>query len=442
MRLSLPKQKKLNAKSTFFQVGLECSECTNQAVKTINGETYCKVCASEFHKCDDCGDMVLETSTIYSTGSVVCESCLEDSYTYCEKCNEYELNDDTYTVYTRNNARGAQLWCSSCVDTYAYTCEDCGDIYSSDDTDDTYVGRRQNHTICYSCYENGEYFTCEDCGDTLSMDDYEQDGVCCSCYEDKSSKGKIKKYHDGKNNVQFFGVRRKLSPFIGFELEVECSRLSPNEVADNVDGLEQFRLEEDGSLNNGFEIISHALTYSQHKKRFTQYEKIFSDLQKSGCTSHDTSTCGLHFHISKKNFNNSEMECLVNFFKHNKSHIERFSRRSENNYCKYNNFEDSLDTRYSAVNLTNRDTIEFRVFKGTLNFETFKATMQFVSSIHLYITNTKNFDISFHSYLDFLQRNTGKKYTSLIWYMKKRKIIKTEKIVNVSDSVDLEQISA
>jgi hypothetical protein len=37
--------------------------------------------------------------------------------------------------------------------------------------------------------------------------------------------------------------------------------------------------------------------------------------------------------------------------------------------------------RYYAVNLTNRNTIEFRMFRGTMNIETFFATMELVDNI-------------------------------------------------------------
>lgn len=37
--------------------------------------------------------------------------------------------------------------------------------------------------------------------------------------------------------------------------------------------------------------------------------------------------------------------------------------------------------RYCALNLTNRNTIEFRIFRSTLNPQTFAATLQLVDSI-------------------------------------------------------------
>ena len=37
--------------------------------------------------------------------------------------------------------------------------------------------------------------------------------------------------------------------------------------------------------------------------------------------------------------------------------------------------------RYTCVNLTNRDTIEFRMFRGTLKYNTLIATLQLVDRI-------------------------------------------------------------
>ena len=38
----------------------------------------------------------------------------------------------------------------------------------------------------------------------------------------------------------------------------------------------------------------------------------------------------------------------------------------------------STGDRYNAINITNRDTIEFRLFRGTLNYKTLSATIEFV----------------------------------------------------------------
>ena len=49
--------------------------------------------------------------------------------------------------------------------------------------------------------------------------------------------------------------------------------------------------------------------------------------------------------------------------------------------------------RYKAINLMNSETIEFRLFRGTLNFNTFIASLQFVVVIASFVKSIKLNDI-------------------------------------------------
>lgn len=47
------------------------------------------------------------------------------------------------------------------------------------------------------------------------------------------------------------------------------------------------------------------------------------------------------------------------------------------------------DSRYYAVNLENWNTIEFRMYRGTLNLSTIMATLQFTKALCFYAKNTE-----------------------------------------------------
>ena len=47
----------------------------------------------------------------------------------------------------------------------------------------------------------------------------------------------------------------------------------------------------------------------------------------------------------------------------------------------YKNAMDKNKGRYTAVNLENNDTVEFRLFRGTLRYKTFIAALQLVYEI-------------------------------------------------------------
>ena len=46
-----------------------------------------------------------------------------------------------------------------------------------------------------------------------------------------------------------------------------------------------------------------------------------------------------------------------------------------------NHAKNSCAGRYTAVNLTNADTVEIRMFRGTLKLNTLKATLQMVNHL-------------------------------------------------------------
>ena len=76
--------------------------------------------------------------------------------------------------------------------------------------------------------------------------------------------------------------------------------------------------------------------------------------------------------------------------------FDRFSRRTDFGWCKRNYVEpidrsltervnsklsDYDEDRYYAVNIRNSETIEVRLWRGTLNYETFMATLQMTAGL-------------------------------------------------------------
>ena len=61
--------------------------------------------------------------------------------------------------------------------------------------------------------------------------------------------------------------------------------------------------------------------------------------------------------------------------------------------------------RYYAVNLTNSETVEIRLWKGTLNPETFEATLRFTARLAEICKNTTAAELSKMSFVDLLGSN-------------------------------------
>lgn len=360
----------------------------------------------------------------------------------CERCENMVDDFEASYVYTRvrtvsstsswHNWRSVQqYWCQDCQDSHTFTCDDCGsthdiDHYSSCDTGD--------RIVCEDCYSDN-YFTCECCDNIFNNDHYGSEGMCEVCWDasdenPNNHKKFIKPYHNGHYNVKFIGKPHKRMPFIGFELEIESKDLEADELAEQLESyLTGFRVEEDGSLNDGFEIISNALTYKEHKRDSSHYRKLLAELSDNGARSHDTDTCGLHIHLSRKHLKERHIMNMVEFFLTNQSKIERFSRRKNNSYAEFRDYSECYRNKYSAINLKPTNTIEFRCFKGTLNHTTLMATIQFVHLFYLYTkdeTNKKGISTSYlqwDNFISYVQKRKNQ-YKELNNYLVIRKLAK------------------
>ena len=82
--------------------------------------------------------------------------------------------------------------------------------------------------------------------------------------------------------------------------------------------------------------------------------------------------------------------------------------------------------RYTCVNLTNRDTIEFRMFRGTLKFNTLIATLQLVDricNVAIYLSDDELKALSWTSFA------SGCQAPELVRYLKERRLYVNEPVM-------------
>ena len=89
--------------------------------------------------------------------------------------------------------------------------------------------------------------------------------------------------------------------------------------------------------------------------------------------------------------------------------------------------------RYTCVNITNTNTIEFRIFRGTLKYNTIIATLQLVDYICDLAFSTSNDNIGKLSWCDFVEQIDPDKYPELVTYMKERRLYINEEIIVEED---------
>lgn len=348
----------------------------------INGETklVCADCAMDlgFVRCDDCGEWVPEDEYyVTADGETICESCYENNYFTCEDCGEIHSHEDLIVVDPGH--RYEQYVCSDCAERHFYRCDDCGEYFSDDE-------------INY-CESDGCYY-------------------CDSCYADHNESCDFHDYYykptpefkfrsseaRSHENILTFGV----------ELEVDLGD-DHQDLTRDLAALEQpIYMKHDGSLGSeGVEIVTHPCSLAYHTYEL-RWAEISRTCRNHDFKSHDTDSCGLHIHVGRRQFGDTPdqrsktagnlvilarqlWDSLTIFSRREKDRLDRWAARPNLDMIQGASYTDSdltqmaLNTerggRYQAVNLCNRETVEFRLFRGTLKRSTILASLQLVDAM-------------------------------------------------------------
>ncbi len=258
--------------------------------------------------------------------------------------------------------------------------------------------------FCSDCYAE-RFVRCSHCGGNSKKEEAEEcrDGnwLCPSC----KKRLFVIPYHRYYPKVKFYGKNEDNgAPFMGFELEVDEGGESSKNVASLMPKLNKENdmfayCSHDSSLNDGFEIITQPATIEYHNSLKSVYANAFQFLKSEQYSSHDTTSCGFHVHFNRSYFGEKEEVCiskllylsekfwdeLVVFARRPERRMARYAKKIApmeiSEYIREANKSGEHDFHYYAVNLANRDTIEFRMFRGTLNVNTVLATLQLVNNM-------------------------------------------------------------
>jgi hypothetical protein len=344
----------------------------------------------ETHACEHCGETHDDADSLVTTGGGQpgCESCTET----CPRCDDPAHTDDMHDV---GNARSRRRWgrepervCGRCLENDYRPCADCENQFL---TDGNWGENSAGDPVCERCSE--QYFTCDGCGNTRHNDDYHADGVCDDCAAKNAGSDLIHDYDYSPDDLQFHGDGRHY----GVELETVLKHGDVDDAArETLDKLndghgdEGFAyLKEDASLKEGvgaFEIVTHPATLDVQKE---QWAKVLGPNAPRGLASHDTGCCGLHVHVEREGLSDLTVGKVLSFVNaaSNRDFVEKIARRTTDRWARLDPTKKPQDatkknaTRYEAVNLQNDDTIEFRIFKGTLKPESFYRSLEFVDAV-------------------------------------------------------------
>jgi hypothetical protein len=242
--------------------------------------------------------------------------------------------------------------------------------------------------ICTIHRDNGNFHWC-DHRDTYVHDDYE------SPDDEMSVRNIIHNYHSSRDRIQSIpdAWTDRNGYFMGAELEVEAYNVNRDEGAYRIHEIanpsgnygERMFFENDGSLSDGFEMITQPMSLPMMAKTFRFLENPDAI---AGLRSHMTRTCGLHVHVSKRGLTNLQINKIVAFVNDPRHEwlIRAVARRYSTGFCnikhkKMGSLHWRQDDRYEAINIQPRHTIEFRIFRGSLKYRSVMAALEFCHAL-------------------------------------------------------------
>ncbi len=354
---------------------------------------------------------------------------------YCSQCGEELTEENVYFMEE-------EAYCLDCFEELTDVCAECGErIYISENegTEDT--------PLCSHCYYH--YYTrCNHCDELIMLDNayYEQGAYYCNeCYQARKS------IHDYsyKPAPMFYGEGNR---FFGVELEIDDGGkdyFNARQILKLAnDAKEHIYIKEDGSLSDGFEIVSHPMTLDYHKNNM-DWQEMMKKALAMGYYSHQSGTTGLHIHVNKSCFGEyadeqeNPISRVLYFVEMFWNEMLCFSRRTEsqmkqwaNRYGRKNFPKETLyhakgskNGRYTCVNLNNYETIEFRLFRGTLKYNTLIATLQMVNEICDVAISFSDEELDNLSWNKFVSQLDNKKVPELIQYLKERRLYCNEPVL-------------
>lgn len=381
----------------------------------------------------------------------------------------YPIHDRAAAATTLMARRGRSAALSHLGDVLAAAIRDDDEGAALDalNNNHRYIDRDTDWTDWLENTFRGDYFCCYDCSHLGNYDDshnYQDDyRICESCTnnyywsernhyysdqeddEDCSDEGyrNIGNYHSSRHNLGHIPSSyddRKPRVLVGLELEMEIG--SSYDLDDKAaqlksaigvvqdSGYDYCLLEHDGSLSNGFEMVTGYTGLDIHAKQLAWFKNKFV-----GAKSHNTTTCGLHVHVCKADMSMLHAAKMILFINdpQNIDLIKCIARRDSSGYAKFQDkqrdkswLRDAMrsgDTkarqlrninsdRYEALNFQNDKTIEFRLFKGTLKYSTIMACLEFAWITWFFARDTSQAQLTTQNFLKYICLQNNRRDTA------------------------------
>lgn len=361
---------------------LNCARCGTVTVPGRryhnNGVALCRgACTSSASRCRFCQNRLAPGSEVHRRGEVACQSCADDAGVFeCPNCEEYAWEGDG--LWTDDDG----TWCRQCTNDLPMC--PCGLRFENDEYPEGLDRRR-----------------------------------CCNCQVPRQAARPVRAIQSHTANVLTTLKPDTGSRLYGVELEVGADTRRhviddlAREVWDQV--REDAIIKHDGSIAtgnyNGFEIVTRPLRFENQVKFWTNYIAV----RNKGLRSHDIKTCGLHVHVTRTSLLEATISKLLVFINdaNNAGLITKVARRygakgAGRDYAEvkkktYSDAKYQSESRYEAFNLTNEDTVEFRMYRGSLNLTRILACLEFTKTLIEFCESSSVRQQDSDGYLAYLQ---------------------------------------
>lgn len=372
----------------------ECGTISGDLILDLDGYFRC----SRHHRiynafCSNCGRMVSEINSEYD----MCPSCVEAYVKPCEACGKKLKTSQMYHYRTDGDPNYLYV-CKPCFAADNFTCPDCGGKY---------------HTV-FSVLWNNELKLCRNC-------------------HSRRLRGEILSY---STNVLSYLRKDIYGPMppdkILYGIELECENNKASSLQPTLNKLKELLgdfciFKRDGSLSKGgIEIVSLPASVETHKKRW----EVFFENKPAQLTSWDGARCGIHIHISKEPLGMlviGKMIAFLNSPKNQELITTIAGRYGSGTFCRpkpeLKHTHLSSTDKYEMLNLLHPNTVELRIFRGTLNRDHFYTDLEFAQSLVYFCKRSSLKKLDQSDFIEFINNHPGE-YPFLTKWFKKKKISK------------------
>ncbi|MEV7230897.1 hypothetical protein AB0M79_28315 [Polymorphospora sp. NPDC051019] len=249
-------------------------------------------------------------------------------------------------------------------------------------------------TVCETC-RDAYYWQCSQCdgwnrdGAYCGNDCCPEDCVCDDCcpadYDDGDRGGLVFDY-DYRPRPIFHGTGPL---FLGPEIEIATPGhrdWSCAELANSHLGRLGY-LKNDSSIDGGFEIVTHPMSYRWAMDNFPW--RMLDELAAAGCEA--TNRTGIHVHVSRDGFTSpSHVYRWMKFIYRNERQVTTLARRTSREWAAFTDDDRRAVkdyakgtrgyARYRAINTGNSDTFELRIFASSLDPRQVQAALGFAAA--------------------------------------------------------------